>query len=52
LGAGFLTEAYLLLRRAEHTDSLAELAPMRLFHGSNTYLALLFVALAVDPFLR
>ena len=52
LGAAFVIEAHLLQRRAERTDELAELAPMRLFHGSNTYLALLFVALAVDPFLR
>ncbi len=52
LGAAFVIEAHLLQRRAERTDELTELAPMRLFHGSNTYLALLFVALAVDPFLR
>jgi protoheme IX farnesyltransferase len=52
LGVAFLIEAHLLQRRAERTDELSELAPMRLFHGSNTYLALLFVALAVDPFLR
>ena len=27
-------------------------APMRLFHGSNLYLALLFLAVALDPLLR
>jgi protoheme IX farnesyltransferase len=52
LGAAFVAEAHLLNRRAQHTDELAMLSPMRLFHGSNTYLALLFVALAMDPFLR
>ena len=25
------------------------IAPMRLFHGSNLYLSLLFVAVALDP---
>ncbi len=52
LGAAFTVEAHLLHRRARRTEELARLAPMRLFHGSNTYLALLFVALAIDPFLR
>ena len=48
----FLVEAYDLLRRARVDDSIANLQPMRLFHFSNAYLALLFVAAAVDPFLR
>ena len=48
----FLVEAYDLLRRARTDDSIAGLQPMRLFHFSNAYLALLFVAAAVDPFLR
>ncbi|UPK77152.1 heme o synthase [Nocardioidaceae bacterium SCSIO 66511] len=48
----FLVEAYDLLRRARTGDSIATLQPMRLFHFSNAYLALLFVAAAVDPFLR
>ena len=26
------------------------LAPMKVFHGSITYLTVLFVALAIDPF--
>jgi heme o synthase len=30
----------------------AALKPMRLFHWSNSYLALVFVAAAVDPLLR
>ncbi|TXJ03873.1 MAG: protoheme IX farnesyltransferase, partial [Aeromicrobium sp.] len=33
-------------------DELSLLRPMRLFHYSNAYLALLFVAAAIDPFLR
>ncbi|MDN5856918.1 MAG: heme o synthase [Actinomycetia bacterium] len=48
----FLVEAYDLLRRAREDDTIANLQPMRLFHFSNAYLALLFVAAAVDPFLR
>ena len=32
--------------------SLAAIAPMRLFHGSITYLTLLFVAIAIDPLLH
>ena len=35
----------------ERTDALAEIQPMRLFHISNLYLALLFVAVAIDPLL-
>jgi protoheme IX farnesyltransferase len=30
----------------------AALKPMRLFHWSNSYLALVFIAAAVDPLLR
>ncbi len=59
LGAAFLREAHLLLRRAR---SVAEVGPaiggrsveehaMRLFHGSITYLTLLFLAVAIDPLL-
>ena len=32
-------------------SDLAETRPMRLFHGSISYLTLLFVAIAVDPLL-
>ena len=48
LGAVFLVEAHLLRRRALAHESDAR--PMRLFHWSITYLALLFLAVAIDPF--
>ena len=48
LGAVFLVEAHLLRRRALAGDD--DPRPMRLFHWSITYLALLFLAVAVDPF--
>ena len=51
LGVVFLVEAYDLQRRARDTEDLAVIKPMRLFHLSNAYLALLFVAAAVDPFI-
>jgi len=51
LGAAFLVEAHLLLRRSADTDDVVALRPMRLFHWSNTYLSLLFVAVALDPLL-
>jgi heme o synthase len=50
LGGAFLLEAHRLLGRAR--QGLADLAPMRLFHWSITYLTLLFVAVALDPLLR
>ena len=40
-----------LLRRANAGLRDAALKPMRLFHWSNSYLALVFVAAAVDPLL-
>jgi protoheme IX farnesyltransferase len=49
LGVGFLVESYALLHRVRRGD--ADPKAMRLFHGSITYLALLFLAVAVDPFL-
>ncbi|MBF4162039.1 heme o synthase [Nocardioides acrostichi] len=49
LGAVFLVQAHALARRATRTDELSVLAPMRLFHSSNLYLSLLFVAVALDP---
>ena len=52
LGIVFLIEAYDLRSRARDTEDLAIIKPMRLFHFSNAYLALLFVAAAIDPFLR
>ena len=51
LGAAFLVESHLLLRRARDTDDVVALKPMRLFHWSNMYLSLLFVAVALDPLL-
>lgn len=48
LGAWFLREAYALKTRVGRGD--ADLKPMRLFHGSITYLSLLFLAVAIDPF--
>ena len=58
LGAAFLREAHLLLRRARaeaqgHAPSgpSVEAGAMRLFHGSITYLTLLFLAVAIDPLL-
>lgn len=47
LGALFLFEAYSLRARV----GTARMNPMRLFHGSITYLSLLFLAVGVDPFL-
>lgn len=51
-GAGglvFIVEAVNLLRRARSGAIGAALKPMRLFHWSNSYLALIFLAAAVDP---
>lgn len=52
LGGIFLLEAHRMWARTRRTDVLAEIAPMRLFHMSNLYLALLFVAVALDPLLQ
>jgi protoheme IX farnesyltransferase len=49
LGGAFLAAAYGLQARVR-SDS-GDVRPMRLFHGSITYLTLLFVAVAVDPLL-
>jgi heme o synthase len=51
LGAGvaLVTESYRLLAA---TRSGGEPKPMRLFHLSNSYLAFVFVAVAVDTFIR
>jgi heme o synthase len=49
LGAGFLVESVAMWRRARGTEELAAIRPMRLFHSSNLYLSLLFVAVALDP---
>jgi protoheme IX farnesyltransferase len=49
LGAFFLLEAHRLWGRASNTEDLTVIQPMRLFHASNLYLSLLFVAVALDP---
>ena len=51
LGLGFLVEAHRMWRRTAGTESLSVIQPMRLFHSSNLYLSLLFVAVAIDPLL-
>ncbi len=51
LGAVFVTEAHLLHQRAQRTENVVEIRPMRLFHWSNMYLSLLFLAVALDPLL-
>ncbi len=52
LGAVFLVEAHRMWIRARSSDDLAVIRPMRLFHHSNLYLSLLFVAVAIDPLLK
>ncbi len=51
LGAVFLVEAHRMWVRASGTEDLSVIQPMRLFHSSNLYLSLLFVAVALDPIL-
>ena len=51
-GAALLWESGQLWWRAVQGLTDAALKPMRLFHWSNSYLALVFVAAAVDPLLR
>jgi protoheme IX farnesyltransferase len=52
LGAIFLVEAHRMWGRTKGTESLTVIQPMRLFHSSNLYLSLLFVAVAIDPLLK
>lgn len=47
-GAVLIGESIALLRRARAGLQDAQLSPMRLFHWSNSYLALVFIAAAVD----
>ena len=49
-GAAFLVAAHRLLARTRAGSNAK--AAMQLFHASNSYLAFLFVAIAVDTFLR
>ncbi|MDN5895948.1 MAG: heme o synthase [Nocardioides sp.] len=51
LGVVFLVESHKMWKRARNTETLSEIRPMRLFHSSNLYLSLLFVAVALDPLL-
>jgi protoheme IX farnesyltransferase len=51
LGAVFLVQAHRLLGRSRGTEDLGLIRPMVLFHASNLYLSLLFVAVALDPLL-
>lgn len=51
LGSAFLLEAHALWRRTRASDDPVAVKAMRLFHWSNAYLALLFLAVAVDPLL-
>lgn len=50
-GAWLIVEAVRLMRRADAGLRDAALQPMRLFHWSNSYLAVVFVAAAIDPLL-
>ncbi|MEV6794749.1 heme o synthase [Streptomyces sp. NPDC051320] len=51
-GGWWLWEAHGLQSRAKSGAAGAKLKEMRLFHWSITYVSLIFVAVAVDPFLR
>jgi protoheme IX farnesyltransferase len=51
LGGVFLVEAHRMWSRTRGTEDLTAIQPMRLFHSSNLYLSLLFVAVALDPLL-
>ncbi len=50
LGALFMGQTVLLYRAARSQSGDVLPIAMRLFHGSITYLALLFLAVAIDPF--
>ena len=50
-GAWLVWESVALLNRARAGMRDAALKPMRLFHWSNSYLAIVFIAAAVDPLL-
>ncbi|RKN42525.1 heme o synthase [Streptomyces hoynatensis] len=50
-GGWWLWEAHALLGRARAGQRGARLKEMRLFHWSITYISLVFIAVAIDPFL-
>ncbi|MEU1629030.1 heme o synthase [Streptomyces sp. NPDC020096] len=52
LGGFWLKEAHALYSRAKNGVTGPKLKEMRLFHWSITYASLLFVVVAVDPFVR
>ncbi len=52
LGGFWLKEAHALYSRAKNGVTGPKLKEMRLFHWSITYATLLFVVVAVDPFVR
>jgi protoheme IX farnesyltransferase len=52
LGLVFLGEGHRLLRAVNAGATGVALRPMRFFHLSNVYLALLFTAVAVDPLIH
>lgn len=52
LGVAFIWLCLLLRRAAVRGSGDVSAVAMRLFHGSITYLALLFLLVAIDPFIR
>lgn len=52
LGAVLIAEGHRMLRAVQAGATGVALRPMRFFHLSNVYLALLFTAVALDPLLR
>ncbi len=48
LGAVCLAEVYAMLARLNAGKTGIDLRPMRFFHWSNVYLAILFLTVAVD----
>ncbi len=51
LGAAFLVEAHRMWERTRGSEDLCQIQPLRVFHSSNLFLSLLFVAVALDPLL-
>jgi heme o synthase len=50
-GGLFVAEAHRLLKAATAGEAPKVLRPMRLFHFSISYVAILFLAVAIDPLL-
>ena len=50
LGGAFIVMAYRLRASVIHASGDVTVRAMRLFHGSITYLALLFLLVALEPF--